>query len=82
MHEILIISPIHIFPQINHQFIPFQKVRNRLISRYNMGPKGFLPLGFVFSKASKSLKNPTSYLYNDTNKKILEQRQLLYTKNY
>jgi len=47
-----------------------------------MGPKGFLPLGFVFSKASKSLKNPTSYLYNDTNKKILEQRQLLYTKNY
>ena len=42
-----------------------------------MGPKGFLPLGFVFSRASKSLKKPTRYLYSDTNKKISERRQRL-----
>ncbi|NBV37000.1 MAG: hypothetical protein EBR94_07000 [Bacteroidetes bacterium] len=31
MHEILFILLIHIFPQFNHQFIPFQEVRNRLL---------------------------------------------------
>jgi|688.fasta_scaffold09530_3 hypothetical protein len=34
MHEILITSPIHIQPQLNHLLIPFQEVRNLIFPCY------------------------------------------------